>query len=94
MHPPALVAAMVATLLSHLAAHAARPLTVAAESNAMIWNGVAVDRGRIYVSGPRWTGSKGPSVARIDAGGTLSPYPNAAWNGWRPGADPATSLST
>jgi len=65
-----------------------RELTVAAETDVMIWNGVAVDRGRVFVSGPRWAGTGAPAVARIDAGNTLLPYPGAAWNAWQPGADP------
>ena len=44
-------------------------LIVVAESGEMIWNAVAVDRGRVFVAGPRWTGSKGPTVAGIDADG-------------------------
>lgn len=67
-------------------------LEVAAASETMIWNGVAVAHGRIYVSGPRWTGSQGPSVAMIDADGGVRPFPDAAWNDWRPGADPATAF--
>jgi sugar lactone lactonase YvrE len=71
-------------------AHAARPpLTPVAESREMIWNGVAVDdQGRVLVSGPRWTGSQGPSVAELDAQGKPVPFPDAAWNDWQPGKDP------
>jgi len=53
----------------------------------MIWNGVAVEGGRVFVSGPLWTGSKGPSVAVLDKAGQPQPYPNAAWN--EPGRDAA-----
>ena len=63
-------------------------LTVAAESDTMVWNAVAVIGDRVFVAGPRWTGSKGPAVG-IARGKTVSPYPDAVWNGWRPGADPA-----
>ena len=69
-----------------------RHLIVAAESREMIWNAVAVDHGRVFVAGPRWTGSKGPAVARIDADGTLKPYPDAAWNAWRTGTDAASGF--
>ncbi|GGF86014.1 gluconolaconase [Azorhizobium oxalatiphilum] len=62
-------------------------LSVAAESSEMIWNAVATDRGRIFVAGPRWSGSRGPSLARIDAEGKPQPYPDAAWNAWQPGSD-------
>ncbi|AKT42962.1 SMP-30/gluconolactonase/LRE family protein [Chondromyces crocatus] len=65
-------------------------LTVAATSDAMIWNAVAVaDDGRIFVSAPRWTGTRGPSLARLDAQGRPAPYPDAAWNAWKPGDDAA-----
>ncbi|MGO8993468.1 MAG: SMP-30/gluconolactonase/LRE family protein [Polyangiaceae bacterium] len=63
-------------------------IEVAATSDTMIWNAVAVVGGRIFVAGPRWTGSQGPQLAEIGAGGTLRPYPDAAWNAWRQGADP------
>jgi hypothetical protein len=67
----------------------AAQLTIAAESREMIWNAVAVTQGRVFVAGPHWTGSKGPAVARLDAEGAPEPYPDAAWNGWRDGADAA-----
>jgi hypothetical protein len=40
-------------------------LIVVAESDAMIWNAVAVYRDRIFVAGPVWSGSKGPAVAEL-----------------------------
>jgi hypothetical protein len=58
-----LAAGLAAALLATVAAHAAPALAVAAEGHAMIWNGVVVDQGRVYVSGPRWTGSKALAVA-------------------------------
>jgi sugar lactone lactonase YvrE len=67
-------------------------LTVAAESTTMIWNGVAVDRERVFVSGPRWAGADAPAVARIDASGALVPYPDAAWNAWKEGDDPGAAF--
>jgi sugar lactone lactonase YvrE len=66
-------------------------LTVVAESDAMVWNAVAVEGDRVFVAGPRWTGSTGPSVG-IEIAGVVSPYPDGAWNGWRPGADPARTF--
>ncbi|WP_213775783.1 L-dopachrome tautomerase-related protein [Bradyrhizobium sp. dw_78] len=81
-------AALVAALSPSAALGASPQLEVAAESRTMIWNAVAVDHGRIFVAGPRWTGSTGPSVARIDEAGAAHPYPDAAWNDWRTGADP------
>lgn len=91
-HRVARVASAAALLVSAAADAQEAPrrpvLTVVAESETMVWNAVAVDAGRIFVAGPRWTGSKGPAVA-IARGKTVSPYPDAAWNGWRPGTDPA-----
>jgi sugar lactone lactonase YvrE len=58
-------------------------------SHDMIWNAVATERGRIFVAGPRWTGSQGPAVALIDRKGYPQPYPDEAWNGWTNGADPS-----
>jgi sugar lactone lactonase YvrE len=56
-------------------------LKTVAQSHTSIWNAVAVDdTDHIYVAGPRWTGSRGPSVAQIDVSGQPQPYPNAAWN--------------
>jgi len=67
-------------------------LVVAAESRDMIWNAVATDGRRVFVGGPRWTGSKGPAVALVDANGRPQPYPDTAWNGWTPGADNAKTF--
>ncbi|WNG37211.1 hypothetical protein F0U61_28705 [Archangium violaceum] len=66
----------------------ASSLVVAAESDSMIWNAVALsDEGSVFVAGPRWTGSTGPSLARLDAEGQPHPYPDERWNGWQPGQD-------
>ena len=83
-----LSAAVAATLLLGAGVKAQTPaLTLAAQSNSMIWNGVAVAHGQVFVSGPRWSGSRGPAVARLDSHGRLHPYPDAAWNSWRKGED-------
>lgn len=66
---------------------AAPTLNVEARSNSMIWNAVAVDKGRVFVAGPRWTGSKGPSVGLINKHGDPTPYPNQKWNDWKEGGD-------
>jgi hypothetical protein len=71
-----------------LAAAATPALTLAAESRPITWNGVAVARGQVFVSGPRWAGSQGPAVARLDNEGRAVPFPDAAWNNWRKGEDP------
>ncbi len=67
-------------------------LDTVAESHSMIWNAVAVHENRIFVAGPRWTGSKGPAVALLNSAGPPRPYPDAAWNGWTEGADPKTAF--
>ncbi|HWT97417.1 MAG TPA: L-dopachrome tautomerase-related protein, partial [Terriglobales bacterium] len=79
----------VALLLSISTAAADPKLVIVAQSRTMIWNAVAVNKGTVYVAGPRWTGSQGPAIARLDAHGKLVPYPNAAWNAWHTGADPS-----
>ncbi|MBB3222594.1 L-dopachrome tautomerase-related protein [Pseudoduganella umbonata] len=70
----------------------AAQLQVVAQSNDMVWNAVAVDGWRVFVAGPRWTGSKGPAVGLLDAAGKPQPYPDAAWNGWRKGAASARAF--
>ncbi|WP_375457080.1 SMP-30/gluconolactonase/LRE family protein [uncultured Methylobacterium sp.] len=45
--------------------------------------GVAVSKdGRIFVNFPRWTEDTAVSVAELKDG-TLTPFPDAEWNGWR-----------
>lgn len=57
------------------------PLHVVAETRDSVWNAVAVDdSGLVYVAGPRWTGSRGASLAVLDATGLPQPFPDAAWN--------------
>lgn len=75
-----------------LHAGAAQPLQVAAQSDSMIWNGVAVDGERIFVAGPRWTGSRGPAVGLIDMAGRPQPYPDTGWNSWRQGTNNASAF--
>lgn len=87
-HIPMMKLAGAAMLGAALAMSAgAAQLQVAAQSNDMVWNAVAVDGQRVFVAGPRWTGSKGPAVGLLDAAGKPQPYPDAAWNNWRHGAD-------
>ncbi|MBY3165670.1 hypothetical protein HFO65_34465 [Rhizobium laguerreae] len=71
---------------------AAGELVVAAETNNMIWNAVAIDGARIFVAGPRWTGVNGPAVAILENGKYLRPFPSAGWNDWKPGGDPAQTF--
>ncbi len=58
----------------------------------MIWNAVAVEQQQIFVAGPRWTGSKGPAVGRLDRKDEPQSYPDEAWNGWREGMDASTAF--
>jgi Major royal jelly protein len=89
MRNPIAAAAAILLAAIPLAAEAASPtLILAAQSRSMIWNAVAVEHGQVFVAGPRWTGSKGPALARIDGQGNAVPYPDRAWNAWRAGADP------
>jgi sugar lactone lactonase YvrE len=85
-------AALLATAGLAIAQTDATKLTVVAESRAMIWNAVAVDSGRIFLSGPRWTDSRGPQLALLDGKGNPAPFPDAAWNDWSPGKDPAAAF--
>lgn len=78
--------ALAAMLFAAATASAAAPtLHVVAESDSMIWNATAIDdAGGIYVAGPLWTGSSGPSVARIGSDGTPVPFPDDVWNTTQP----------
>jgi hypothetical protein len=67
----------------------ATELKLEASSASMIWNAVAVDGKRVFVAGPRWTGSAGPSLALLGKDGQLIPYPDGAWNAWHAGGDAA-----
>lgn len=71
---------------------AAPVLNVEASSGTMIWNAVAVDGKRVFVAGPRWTGSQGPALGLIGKDGKPAPYPDAAWNGWTKGSDNANAF--
>ena len=82
----AVVASLVATFLSSPHLH------LAAQSNTMVWNAVAVEHGRVFVAGVRWSGSAGPAVGVLDGAGQPRPFPDARWNSWRPGVDPATTF--
>ncbi|MBM7116213.1 L-dopachrome tautomerase-related protein [Archangium primigenium] len=91
MKPPLIAAS--ALLLSACASQTPRPptdspLVVAAESREQIWNGVALaEDGRVFVAGPRWTGTRGPALAHLDADGKPHAFPDEAWNAWTPGGD-------
>lgn len=67
-------------------------LEVAVQAPDAVWNAVAVDAGRVFLAGPRWTGSSAPPLVLIEPGAAPRPYPDAAWNAWTPGADPARAF--
>lgn len=95
MNRPQLASAFAALLITALptATRAVEPaLTVAAQSRSMIWNAVAIDHDRVFVAGPRWSGSTGPAVGLIDSEGQPVAYPDAAWNAWHPGDDASRSF--
>jgi hypothetical protein len=67
-------------------------LEIVAESDRQ-WTGVAVaGDGRVFVNFPRWSPEVPVSVAEVLADGTLSPYPDEAWNGWSPDSDPVSTF--
>jgi len=75
------IAALIAGASNGVFAADNSSLQVAAQTRDSVWNAVAVDdAGHIYVAGPRWTGSRGPAVAELDAAGNANPYPDKAWN--------------
>jgi hypothetical protein len=54
------------------------------------WTGVAVAAGeRVFVCYPRWSDTVPISVGEVFPDGTVSPYPDTAWNQWAPGMSPA-----
>ena len=90
MSRPALSRLALATLLTALPL---APAAFAAESSAKLEKvasfdhqvtGVTVsENGRIFVNLPRWTEDSEVSVAELKPDGSLVPYPDPAWNGWR-----------
>jgi len=65
------------------AAEATPAAAVAAKTPKQV-TGVAVSKtGRLFVNFPRWVDEPTPSVAEVAADGSLTPYPDAAWNGWQ-----------
>jgi sugar lactone lactonase YvrE len=49
------------------------------------WTGIAVSKeGRIFVNFPRWSEDVPLSVAEVKDG-EVSAWPDATWNGWKPG---------
>jgi hypothetical protein len=90
---PSLSVAATAALLSAASpsASADAQLLTAVESRTMIWNGVVAHAQAIFLSGPRWSGTEGPSVVRFKDG-KFEPFPDVQWNSWVEGADPSSML--
>lgn len=66
------------------AAPTANALVITARSPEFLCNAVAsTAAGTTFLGLPRWTGMRDtPSVVRVDADGTLQPFPGGAWNDW------------
>lgn len=67
-------------------------LQVGAQAEGAVWNAVVVSGDRIFLSGPRWTGTKLPSLVVIGKDGMPAPYPDAAWNAWKASTDPSNAF--
>ncbi|WP_224244721.1 SMP-30/gluconolactonase/LRE family protein [Hyalangium gracile] len=67
------------------AASRSPPLELVAQSPRQ-WTGITVSKaGRIFVNFPRWSEDVPVSVAELK-NGTVTPWPDATWNTWAPGA--------
>lgn len=75
----------------HAVVAASITLESVASSMTMIWSGVAVVGGKVFVSGPRWSGSRGPAVGLLE-GDDIRPFPDQSWNDWTPDKDPAKAF--
>ncbi|QDH14014.1 hypothetical protein E3E12_07285 [Formicincola oecophyllae] len=67
-----------------------------AQSDRMVWNAVARFRGQTIVGGPRWAWPAKADLPFLSVAATSAhaqtPWPDAAWNAWRPGHDPSHSF--
>jgi sugar lactone lactonase YvrE len=62
---------------------------VSVATSDTIWNGVAVsDDDRVFVLFPHNEGNPGTRIGELK-NGTVTPYPNRAWNNWKQEGDPA-----
>jgi len=53
-----------------------------------VWNGITITRdGRVFVGYPG-ADRPGVQIEELLPDGTRKPFPNLAWNDWKPGADP------
>ncbi|MEJ0015179.1 MAG: L-dopachrome tautomerase-related protein [Acetobacteraceae bacterium] len=66
----------------------ASSLAVAVQARGAVWNAIAVDGARIFLSGPRWSGTTLPPLVLVADGAPPRPFPDTAWNAGTPGGDP------
>ncbi len=65
-------------------------LTSVFKDNTYQITGVAVSKsGRMFVNYPYWTDTHKYAVVEVSPNGAAKPYPDAAWNSWKPGQNPA-----
>ncbi|MEN8008546.1 MAG: L-dopachrome tautomerase-related protein [Candidatus Krumholzibacteriota bacterium] len=68
----------------------ASPVCEVVAEGSVLWTGVAVtDDHSVFVNAPRWAPALPWSVARLDDEGEFTPFPDADWQGWQHGTDPA-----
>lgn len=72
---------------AHLEPVHAQTIRIEATTKSMDWNAVALAGGHVFVAGPRWTGFSGPAVGLLTKSKEIEPFPDADWNGWKPGQD-------
>lgn len=65
----------------------AQTIRIEATTKSVDWNAVALAGGHVFVAGPRWTGFSGPAVGLLTKSKEIEPFPDADWNGWKPGQD-------
>ncbi|GLQ64263.1 yellow [Gluconobacter cerinus] len=63
----------------------AQPIRIEATTTSMDWNAVALGGGHVFVAGPRWTEFSGPAVGLLTKSRKIESFPDADWNGWKPG---------
>lgn len=60
------------------------------KDNTYQLTGVAVSKtGRLFVNYPYWTDTYRYALVEVAKDGSVKPYPDAAWNSWKPGQNPA-----
>lgn len=70
-----------------------KQLELVAEFKGQQVTGITVnERGRIFVNFPRWRNTVENSVVEVKQGGAARPYPDSAWNSWRPGQPVSDSV--